>query len=204
MGVSNWIALANVLLTTVLTAIIIRQTNRLNKQQLAFERDNHQRALDLQKRQIQIETVPYKREIYSNVFAIFECCHFLKDVSTKIDLTQKTGKELSDMFSLTCKGYVPDIKDAIWSLREAEYILPANIAIPVLEIRSCFDKVCANFNCLASIESILTSDELQTLFQGIKEDNVYSALSNCDKILSYVSYIESIMPVEINIANLNR
>ena len=189
MGVSNWIALANVLLTTVLTAIIIRQTNRLNKQQLAFERDNHQRALDLQKRQIQIETFPYKREIYSNVFAIFECCHFLKDLSTKIDLTQKTGKELSDMFSLTCK---------------AEYILPANIAIPVLEIRSCFDKVCANFNCLASIESILTSDELQTLFQGIKEDNVYSALSNCDKILSYVSYIESIMPVEINIANLNR
>ena len=66
MGVSNWIALANVLLTTVLTAIIIRQTNRLNKQQLAFERDNHQRALDLQKRQIQIETFPYKREIYSN------------------------------------------------------------------------------------------------------------------------------------------
>ena len=203
-GCSDWIALADVVITAVLTAIIIKQTSKLNKRQLDFEEKENQRQLDLQKRQIQVETFQYKREIYTNTFAIFECCHFLKKLSEQEDLTSKTGKDLSEMFSVIWRGYVPDLKAVLWSLREAEYILPSHLSGPIIEIRSCFDKMGSCFNCLGTLETILTDLELQTKFQETKKVNIVAALSACDKILSYVDYIEATIPKELNISDLNK
>ena len=56
MNCSDWIAIVDVVITAILTAIIIFQTHKLNKKQLDFERRVSQRDEDLQKRQIQIDT----------------------------------------------------------------------------------------------------------------------------------------------------
>ncbi len=201
---SNWIAITDVLITAILTAIIIFQTQKLNKKQLGFEEKNNQREAELQKRQIQVETFPYKREIYKNTFAVFECCDFLKQISEKLDWTTKTGQELSEMFSTVCEKYVPDLKATLWSLREAEYILPDNLANPILNIRELFDEMGSFFNILATMEAILTDNEMQTEFSEIKKRNISAALNNCDRILSYISFIEAELPNELRIAELNR
>ena len=204
MNCSDWIAIVDVVITAILTAIIIFQTHKLNKKQLDFERRVSQRDEDLQKRQIQIDTFPYKREIYESVFSIFECCNYLKILSEKVDLNSRTGKELTEIFSLICKQYVPDTKAVLWSLREAEYILPESLSNPILEIRKCFDRICSNYNCLGTIESILTSLELQQTFPETKKGNLDAALLDCEMILSNVRFIESALPKELKIAGLNR
>jgi len=180
MVLSDWIDLLGVILTFILTTIIIVQTQRLNKAQLEFETKVHQNEEDLQKRQIQINTFPYKREIYANVYGIFECCLFLKELSEKIDLNTKSGKALSDMFETICTGYIPDSKAVLWNLREAEFIFPKDIADVIIDIRTCFDKRGASLKCLGSIETILTDIELQSFFPDTKKTNIDEALSNCD------------------------
>ncbi len=204
MGCSDWIAIADVLITAILTAIIIFQTHKLNKMQLNFENKANQRELELQKRQIQIDTFPYKREIYTNTFAIFECCNYLNTLSEKIDLYSRTGKELSKIFSFTRDKFVPDTKAILWNLREAEYILPENISVSILKIRTCFDSICSDFISLETIEAVLEDTHSQELFPETKRKILDSVFADCEKILSYVGFIESALPRELRIAGLNR
>ena len=204
MGVSDCIAIVDVLFTTILTGIIIFQTSALSKRQHMFEEATAKKESELQQRQLQVETYPFKREIYANTFAIFECCRLLKNLSQKIDLTNKTGEQLSVIVSSICKVYIPDLKATLWNLRESEYVLPDNISKSLLDIRTRFDLLYSNLHGLGALESLMTEIELQTVFIETKKGNIATALNECDKILSYRDFIESILPKELNIANINK
>ncbi len=215
MSCSNLIAIIDVLITAILTAIIIFQTHNLNKKQIESDEKNNQREIEsnekicqieseLQKRQIQIDTFPYKREIYKNTFAVFEFCNYLKKLSSIIDLNKKTGKEISIMLSHIREKYVPDTNAVLWNLREAEYILPDNISKTILDIRSRFDDMCSNIISIETIEAVLTDIEKQELFPETKIKLLKVALSQCDEILSNVRFIESILPKELDISRLNK
>lgn len=222
MTCAEWIALVDVIITAILTAIIIIQTGRLNKkqqkneeqaeiqqrlyeeqtakQQQAFEERLNQQQIELQKRQIQVNTFPYKREVYSHVFSVLELCHMLKDLTKSVDLKSKTAVQLREFFEVLLEQYVPDKKQALWSMREAEYILPDNISSVILDIRSHFDSLCCHFYTPSTLFNVLTEQE----FKGIIENNVDEAIKDCDAIVGHTWFIETILPRELNIAGLNK
>ena len=204
MTCSDWISIVDASVTALLTFIIIFQTHKLNKKQLEFEEKVNQRDVDLQKRQIQIDTFQYKREVYTNTFAVFECCNALKDFMSKLDLSIRSGREITEMFSLIQEKYIPDPKSTLWSLREAEFILPSNLSEPILKIRTCYDNMASDFISLGTIESVLTDIELEKVFPESKIEILQNAFKNCNEILSYVQFIEAALPKEIIIAGLNR
>lgn len=213
--VSLGISAFDVIITTILTALIIIQTSRINrkqqkaeeksaKQQQEFEEKLNQQQIELQKRQIQVESFPYKRELYANTFAVFEFCHAFQTTAEAAHLSQKTGKDIREAYGILCEQYVPDVKGTIWSLWEAQYILPPEIAKVLLNIRSDFDQICSSLTVLETLERIMTEAELRDNFQGVKESNIENALQKCKSILSYMDYIEKALLTELNISGLSK
>ena len=61
--ISICIAFASLVITSILTFLIIRQTKKLNRQQLEIEESINLKQIEMQKRQICVDSYPYKREI---------------------------------------------------------------------------------------------------------------------------------------------
>ena len=89
-------------------------------------------------------------------------------------------------------------------MREAEYVLPENISHAIIDIRKNYDSMCAHFTAQASISKVLTTHEMETQIEEIKRHNIDEAIECCNKIVKYTSFIESIMPSELNISKLSK
>lgn len=211
MSCAEWISLVDVIITAFLTAVIICQTKRLNEQQQqaekesaeqqrAFEARLNQQQIELQKRQIQVDTFPYKREIYAHVFSVLALCNMLKELTKSIDLKSKSAVQLKEMFDQILEQHVPDVKQTLWSMRESEYILPKNISASVIDIKTHFDSLCAHLHIPSTLSGVLTEQELKE----ITNQNVDEAMKDCDAILDHAWFIESVLPKELDIAYLSK
>ncbi len=86
-------SIMGVIITSLLTFIIISQTHKLNLKQTQMEEKINSQQIQLIKRQIKVDSFPYKRDIYLNIFRIFEFTHFFMEMSNKLDLsTMSTQK----------------------------------------------------------------------------------------------------------------
>lgn len=198
------LSLFSILITSFLTFLIIYQTEKLNRKQIDFESLIQKRQEDLQKRQILLESFPYKREIYSHVFTIFELCHQFLDLSKSVDLYSKEPEELNGLLNGLQKSYIPDMRKAMWSLRESEYILPRNISDIVLEIREDYDSMCGNIIYLYHFSKVMTENEQINEFDILKKMSIDNALDCCRRIDEHAAFIERIIPEELNISDLSK
>lgn len=202
--ISISIAFLSLVITSILTFLIIKQTKKLNRQQLEIEESINLKQIEMQKRQICVDSYPYKREIYCHVFAVLELCHQMQDLLKSVNLYSKNSTEILEFFNILQEQYVPESKKALWSMREAEYVLPENISQAVIDIRKNYDSMCSHFTAPASISKVLTPHEMETQIEEIKRHNIYEAIECCNKIIKHTSFIESVMPSELNISNLSK
>lgn len=205
----KWLAICvsglSLLFSTILTYLIIRQTKNLSRQQVKIEENINLKQIEVQKKQILVEAYPYKREIYCNVSAVLELCHKIKALQKSVSLQSKDPAQLLQVFNVLQKQYVPDSKKALWSMREAEYVLPKNIFPTVLDIRENYDSMCAHFNAPAIITKLLTPQEIE---KGVDEEmklhEIDEAINCCDRIVKHTLFIESIMPSELDISEASK
>lgn len=202
--ISICIAFTSLVITSLLTFLIIKQTKKLNRQQLEIEESINHKQIEMQKRQICVDSYPYKREIYCHVFAVLELCHQMQDLLKSVNLYSKNSTEILEFFNILQEQYVPESKKALWSMREAEYVLPENISLAVIDIRKNYDSMCAHFTAPASISKVLTTQEMETQIEEIKRHNIDEAIECCNKIVKHTSFIESVMPSELNISKLSK
>lgn len=202
--VSLVLSAISIFITSILTFLILSQTKKINIQQMEFESSITKRQEELQKRQIHLESFPYKREIYSHVFTIFELCHQFLELSKSVDLYSKEPEKLKGLLDGLQKSYIPDNRKTMWSLREAEYILPRNISEVLLDVRKNYDSMCANLIYLDHFSKIMTENELINEFESIKKISIDNALDCCRSIDNHAQFIERIMPEELSISNISK
>lgn len=202
--ISILISFSSLLISSYLTYLIIKQTKVVNQKQIQLQELISSKQLDMQKRQIQVDSYPYKREIYCYVFAVLELCNQLEELLKTVDLYSKDPIKLREFFQVLQDQYVSDTQKALWSMREAEYVLPRNISEVVLDIRKNYDSMVAHFITPASIFRVLTPNEIGKEFEEIKKFNIKKASECCHRIIEHTQYIESIMPRELNIAELSK
>lgn len=202
--ISICIAFTSLVITSLLTFLIIKQTKKLNRQQLEIEESINLKQIEMQKRQICVDSYPYKREIYCHVFSVLELCHQMLGLLKSVNLYSKNSTEILEFFNILQEQYVPESKKALWSMREAEYVLPENISLAVIDIRKNYDSMCAHFTAPASISKVSTTQEMETQIEEIKRHNIDEAIECCNKIVKHTSFIESVMPSELNISKLSK
>lgn len=190
--------------TTILTFLIIKQTKYVNLKQMQLQELISSKQLEMQKRQILVDSYPYKREIYCYVFGVLELCHYLEELIKSVDLYSKDPNKLREFFQILQEQYVPDSQKALWSMREAEYVLPKNISNVILDVRKNYDSMNAHFITPATIYSVLTPFEMKNKLDDIKKDNINKAIQCCNRIVKHTAFIESIMPIELNISDLSK
>ena len=204
----NWITICisflSLVISSILTFLIIKQTKNLNKQQIQIEEKINLKQIEMQKRQIRIDSYPYKREIYCSVFTVLELCHQLQHLLKSVNLQSKDPAQIFEFFNILQEQYVPDTKKALWSMREAEYVLPKNISSTVIDIRKNYDSMCTHFTAPASIAKVLTPYEMETKIEEIKRHNIDEAIACCNRIVKHTSFIENIMPLELDISELSK
>jgi hypothetical protein len=198
--ISGVVSIIEVIISSLLTFIIIKQTYKLNKMQNAMEEKlNYQQSL-LQKRQIKIDTFPYKRELYLNLFKVLEFSNFLTETLFKLDISNKSAADIYQIYKVAEENYLGDSIEIVGSLRESEYILPLNISSTVVVINKTFDNICARFMVLGTLSKALTNEELQKT----KTLNIDSIKEGCLLINSRVPFLQSIMAKELDISTLDR
>lgn len=198
------IAFLSFVMTTMLTILLIKQNKDVNKRQMQFEESLSSKQIEMQKRQIHVDSYPYKREIYCYVFGVLELCHYLEELIKSVDLYSKDPNQLREFFQILQEQYVPESQKALWSMREAEYVLPKNISDVILDIRKNYDSMIAHFITPASIFRVLTPLEMNKELDEIKKDNINKAIECCNRIIEHTWFIENIMPRELNIAELSK
>lgn len=198
--ISLCIAILSLLVNTILTGFIIWQTKRLNQNQQELEKSISNQQIELQKRQIQIDSYPYKREIYTNVFQVLALCDQLKNITETVDLNDLSPEQIFEVFSLLQEQYVPDRKQTLWILREAEYVLSSQIAHVVLDIRDNYDTMCTHFiviNTFSKLDAEFVNGYAKEL---TKSYNIEKIVECCNKIVNHTTYIENVFPTELNIS----
>jgi|GEM_PF-2165024 len=206
------IAFAEVVITTILTVKIIRQTKNLNDKQDEFEEKNakeraaldkqlNEQQLEMQRKQLRVDTFPYKREIYKNTFRIMEFCHNIKQY-LDLPVEQFDAEKWYTLYKGTCEKFVPNEYEALWSMRESEYLLPPEIFFCVKDIRQSFDKIGAAFIAMPIVEKAINEvggdaiENRRTMLKDIKE--------KCDNILKFTNEIEFSFPRELNLSGIDR
>ena len=198
------IQILNVIVSGSLTLYIIRQTHKLNEKQIEFELEQNSKQLEYQKRQIHLETYPYKREIYTHVFNVLELCNQFEKMISKIDLFKLPPTKIKEFLEILQNHYVPDTGKALWSMREAEYVLPSNISSVVIDIRKNYDSMCSNLMWADNYSKVLEENELEKLLKDEIKKSISIAIDCCKKINTHAKFIEEIMPRELDISNLTK
>lgn len=110
--------------------------------------------------------------------------------------------DLHDIYQLIAVDYLGDPKKIIECLREAEYILPKHISPSVSEIYKSYDTVCSRFIALGTLSkiSLLSKEEIS----DTKQINLVKIIEELKNIESKVPFIQSIMPPELDISELDR
>lgn len=197
-AVSGIASVLGVLITTILTYIIIKQTRILSEQQSKLESRINKEQNDLIRRQLKVEAFPYKRNLYLNLFKVLEFSHFLEETILTLDLTQKSSKDILGMYKMSIETYITKEKEIIDSLREAKYILPDNISPTVAMIEKMFDQICVSFSVIGTFNDFFTVEE----YTQIKKYNIDLITENVKGINEKVGFIQSIMPKELDISRI--
>lgn len=194
----------SLIITSSLTFLIIKQTKSLNTKQLEITKKLNFEQTELQRKQIVIDSFQFKREIYSHVFSVLELCYQIQELTNKMDLNSLSVEKLKDLIEILLNQYVPNVKQTLWSMREAEYIISENISTTIIEIRSDFDKMISHFSTPLSISRIISESKTNIDIEQIKNENITAAIECCKRINKHSRFIESIMPVELDISKLSK
>jgi len=194
------INILGIVFTIILTGIIIFQTSKNSRKQLELTKNINQQQNSIQKRQIKLDIYPYKREIYVHITKVYEFTHTLNQLFERIDLKNKSGKDIFGIYQGLQKQFILDVFETLWSLRESKYILPSSISNTIDDIRTNFDEIQSLLYSFNFYDNILTQEE----FNEIKISNLEKIEASCKIILSNRNMIESQLIDELNISNLEK
>lgn len=195
----NWDTFSAISSSTLIIFLMI-QTSLHYKNQLISNRNNNNQLVILQRRQLKVDTFPYRRELYLNLVKLFRFVEAIRATAEIIELNNKSIDQINQVFQSTIDQHLVGIQIINNSLSESEYILPKNIFPTVQNIYKCFETIQVSFSLLNNISAIGLEEEIER----IKIHNIEIIINNCDEISKYSFYISNIMPEILHIGELEK
>lgn len=180
----------------VLTIIIIFQTHKNAKNQQELEIKFNEQQQMMQEKQYRIDTLPFKREIYINLYKIFQRTQIIKDIVKISLLKEKTLKEIGEIYECIDDVDIIDSSKVMLSLKEAEYIFPKNIYSSIKCVEKAYDEMVSTFKICKTLSSIFQDPES---IEEIKQENIDKISNNIEIILKNANFLTNIIPEYIKI-----
>lgn len=123
----------------ILTAIIIFQTHKVNKQTIL-----------LQNKQIQSELLPYRKEVFRTAYSILNFAFTLKQINLFEVMEEKSSQEIRKIFEITQSNCHLDINHTLSSLIESKFVLDIADFDEIMKIKQSYDNICSAYIAISS------------------------------------------------------
>lgn len=208
-AIGTWLG---VIVTTILTYKIIKQTKsifenqvkweaKINRRQMDLQNELNEQQIEIQKRQIRVDLFHYKRELYVNLLKVIELSsHLTEGIVTFDNLYNKSCEELSVIYKSCKKQFIGDVEKVILSISESSYLMPEDIVVSGLDIWKAFEEINRRFIHLHIAQYNLPAEDAEE----VKVHNLKQIEKSCEIINSHAGTIKYVMIDELKIWNLDR
>lgn len=197
------LSIISVIVSSVLTALIIRQTKKLNDKQQELDKMLNESQKELQQRQLKLDLYNYRRGIYINLAKIYDFTEFAKvmivdDKSIKYEI----AKNLANTTIKISKKFVEINSSEISSvLVEANCLFNTDISEKILCTNYNYKMLWIDLNELITLDKKMHSDKKYNM---LLEEFVDDAKFRINEILATKDIIMDSIKTELDVSNLEK
>ena len=175
----NLIEILSLIANIILTTIIISQTHRINKQTVL-----------LQKKQMQSELLPYRKEVFSTAHSILNFAFTLKQINLFELMEEKSSQEIRKIFEIAQSNCNLDINNTLSWLIESKFVLEQTDFDGVMKIKRSYDNICSAYIAISS-KGFPEEIEKTELFLDYKKKLLGKIYFETEQILGEKEFIEN-------------
>ena len=163
----------------ILTTIIIIQTHKINKQTVL-----------LQKKQMQSELLPYRKEVFRTAHSILNFAFTLKQINLFELMEEKSSQEIRKIFEIAQSNCNLDINNTLSSLIESKFVLEQTDFDEVMKIKQSYDNICSAYIAISS-KGFPEEIEKSELFLDYKKKLLGKIYFETEQIIGKKEFIEN-------------
>lgn len=175
----NLVEILSLIANIILTTIIISQTHRINKQTVL-----------LQKKQMQSELLPYRKEVFRTAHSILNFAFTLKQINLFELMEEKSSQEIRKIFEIAQSNCNLDINNTLSSLIESKFVLEQTDFDEVMKIKQSYDNICSAYIAISS-KGFPEEIEKTELFLDYKKKLLGKIYFETEQILGEKEFIEN-------------
>lgn len=185
---NNLVEILSLISNIVLTTIIIFQTHKINKQTVL-----------LQKKQMQSELLPYRKEVFHTAYSILNFAFTLKQINMFEIMEEKSSQEIRKIFEITQSNCSLNTNDTLSSLIESKFVLEQSDFDEVMKIKQSYDNICSAYIAISS--GFPEETEKSELFLEYKKKLLGKIHFETEQILGKREFVENTLLEITSIAN---
>ena len=159
------------------------------------------RQEDLQKRQIKLDTYPYRVDCFETLCRLKEFTESSRKLLTASKIEENTPEQIQQMFEILHKKIDDSGTDVILKLIEGENIFQVSEWKKLKQIRKYYDRICFSFSLLASLDKGFFFAEEKSIVKKERAGMIIDDLRNLDELL--LSTILAVGP-DLSISDLDQ
>lgn len=175
----NLVEILSLIANIILTTIIIFQTHKINKQTVL-----------LQKKQMQSELLPYRKEVFRTAYSILNFAFTLKQINLFELMEEKSSQEIRKIFEITQSNCNLNINDTLSSLIESKFVLEQTDFDEIMKIKQSYDNICSAYIAFSS-KGFPEEIEKSELFLDYKKKLLGKIYFETEQIIGKKEFIEN-------------
>ena len=177
--VSALLSMLSILLACIslLASLYISRRQRKADYELAVRQE------DLQKRQIKIDTYPYRVECFETLCRLKEFAESSRKLLNEAKIEEKNPAQIQQIFSILHKKIDDSGSDVILRLIEGENVFQVSEWKKLKDIRKYYDRICFSFSLLASLDKDFFPAEEKAVVKKERADMIIDDLRKLDELL---------------------
>lgn len=170
------------IISTMLTVLIIKQTHKIAKDQLILQKQLNQRQDDFELKQLKVQQRPDRLEAFKTIFSVYKYIECLTLAKNTLD--QKTYEQIGQYFKACDQVTQISVEDINMKLFIGELVVSSHVKPTFEKIRKMFWKMSENIerfylselNILTEAEKVKEKERLPIIWEfasDISKTNTY-------------------------------
>lgn len=179
------IDILSLIINSILTIVIIYNTQKNASNQQKYEEKMNMQQLRIQEKQQKIDIFPYRRNVYLNLFKIFQQSLLLNNLIDDKMLKDKSVGECIEIYKTIININPVDSNEIFLSFKEAKYIFPDYIYSAINRVNNEYDNLLAFIQIHETLNKNLAEEQMDEL----KNDFINNIKNRINNIIKDANYL---------------